>query len=113
VKFPGENECTLDVHNIDERKFSINFLFAMTKKEILNAGIIECCSPMKEGVLTKNFGNAKMCSINECYINEVRVKKLQSAGSSLYRSYMEAIPLPPLHTTGLVAKRWLIVLRAR
>ena len=32
MEFPSENGCVLDVHNIDERNFSINYLFDMTKR---------------------------------------------------------------------------------
>ena len=31
-QFPSENGCILDVHNIDERNSSINYLFNMTKR---------------------------------------------------------------------------------
>jgi hypothetical protein len=31
-QFPGENGCILDIHNIDERNFSIDYLLHMTKR---------------------------------------------------------------------------------
>ena len=33
--FPSENRCILDVHHIDERNYSINYLFNMTKRRFL------------------------------------------------------------------------------
>ena len=33
-QFPSEKGCILDVHNINERKFSINYLFNMTKRRL-------------------------------------------------------------------------------
>ena len=37
TKFPSENGGMLDVHNIDERNFRINYLFNMTTKILIVA----------------------------------------------------------------------------
>ena len=31
-QFPSDNECILDVHDIGERNFNMNYLFTMTKR---------------------------------------------------------------------------------
>ena len=50
MKFPSEKGCIFNLHNIDERNFSMNHLLNMTKQEvprhIINFGI-----HIKEGVL--------------------------------------------------------------
>ena len=48
--FPNENECILDVHNIHEIVFSINYVFNMTNGDS-KCRILECRSRIKEGVL--------------------------------------------------------------
>ena len=73
MKFPSENEYILDVHNIDENISSMNYLFSMTNGDS-KCRIIECRGRIKKKVLDlKSSVLAKICRINECHINEVRL----------------------------------------
>ena len=52
MKFPSEIRCILDVHNIDEMDFSINYLFNVTNGDS-KCLIVKCRSHIKEGVLNE------------------------------------------------------------
>ena len=39
-QFPSENGCILDVHNLDEGNFSINYVFNMTNVVLSSVAVV-------------------------------------------------------------------------